>query len=409
MKKPRIALFACSYSEVDGVANTVRQFERYAVNNSYPMLLIHGGFGGRNSMTGSVRRIEFRRRFPKFSVDKKHDFDLLFWRYYAAGKAAVLEFRPDIIHITGPSDVGMLGALLAHRLSIPLAASWHTNLHEYAERRAISLLPVLPHETGKRVGEIIRSLSMRLLARFYHIPQMLFAPNYELMELLQRMTGKGCQLMSRGVDVNLFSPSCRTRQSGPFTIGYVGRITVEKNVGMLIDLEKELLQAGAKDFRFLIVGQGALEGTLKENMTHADFAGVLHGDKLAKAYANMDAFVFPSHTDTFGNVVLEALASGVPAITTESGGPKFIVRHQETGFLTAQDADFCRFVLDLMRHPEKRQIMGSAARNYALGQSWDAVFDRLYQVYNRMLSTDRAMFRNYPTARPGYSAAGAST
>jgi glycosyltransferase involved in cell wall biosynthesis len=320
-----------------------------------------------------------------------------------------MEFRPDIIHITGPSDIGMLGALLAHRLEIPLAASWHTNLHEYAEQRAMPLLRALPTESGRRIGEHIRKLSLRLLARFYLIPRLLFAPNYELMELLQRMTGKPCHLMSRGVNVDLFSPARRTRRGGPFTIGYVGRITAEKSVERLIDLEKELLAAGAKDFHFLIVGQGALEGLLKARMAHADFAGVLHGESLAEAYANMDAFAFPSHTDTFGNVVLEALASGVPVITTESGGPKFIVRHEETGFLAGRSQDFCRFIMELMQHPEKQSTMRANARQYALGQTWDIVFDRLFQAYIRMLSSDYATTRNFPTIKPGYSTAGAST
>jgi glycosyltransferase involved in cell wall biosynthesis len=408
MNEPRIALFACSYEEVDGVANTVRQFERYASSREYPLLLIHGGCCDQDMQSGTVRRLQFRRKFPKFAVEKKHDFDLLFWRYYAKAEAAIRDFQPDLIHITGPSDAGLMGALLAHRLRIPLAASWHTNLHEYAEKRAMPLLRVLPCRYRILAGEKIRNLCLKILARFYHIPRMLFAPNYELVELLQRITGKRCRLMSRGVDAELFSPARRTRQHGPFTIGYVGRITVEKNVDMLVDLEQELLRAGRTDFRFLIVGQGALEPCLKEKMVQADFAGVLHGKSLAEAYANMDVFVFPSLTDTFGNVVLEALASGVPAITTESGGPKFIVRHEETGFIARNDGDFFRFISDLLRHPENRQTMSRAARTYALGQTWDAIFDDLFQTYDRMLSMGGRAPNNYPNIRPRYSAAGAS-
>ena len=101
---------------------------------------------------------------------------------------------------------------------------------------------------------------------------------------------------------------------------------------------------------------------------------------MAQAYANMDVLVFPSHTDTFGNVVLEALASGVPAVVTPDGGPKFIVRDGETGFVT-EDDHFARTVAELVRDRARLEAMRLKAREYALGCSWDAVFDRVYAGY----------------------------
>jgi phosphatidylinositol alpha 1,6-mannosyltransferase len=408
MKPIRTALFACAYSEVDGVATTVHNFERYARDRNLPLLVIHGSDHNRDSCNGTVRRVEFRRKFPKFAVDKKHDFDLLFWRYYEKAKAVLGEFQPDLIHVTGPSDVGMLGALLAHRLSIPLAASWHTNLHEYAEQRAMPILRFLPNNLKKALGRNIRKLSLKALARYYHIPRLLFAPNPELMELLQKLTRKKFCLMSRGVDVGLFSPDRRLRRAGLFTIGYVGRITAEKNIEMLVHLEQDLLKANMSHFRFLIVGQGSSVSWLRENLRHADFAGVLHGERLAETYANMDAFVFPSRTDTFGNVVLEALASGVPAIVTNDGGPKFIVRHGITGFVANHRRHFALSVIELMNHPEKHRFMRLAARDYALKQSWDAVFDNLYQKYDLMLASVSAKSSRSLTVQPDLSTAGAA-
>jgi len=356
---------------------------------------------------GTARRLEFRRRFPRFALDTRHYFDLLFWRYLDKATAALNEFNPDLVHITGPSDVGMLGALLAYRLKLPLAASWHTNLHEYAERRAKPLLRLLPVKLREISGTRIRKLSLTALARFYHIPRMLFAPNAELIDWLRGLTGKECHLMSRGVDVDLFSPKRRSRGIGPFTIGYVGRITVEKNVELLVDLEKELLCAGIAGFRFLIVGQGASAPRLKKQLMHADFTGVLHGERLAEAYANMDVFVFPSRTDTFGNVVLEAMASGVPAIVSDEGGPKNIVQPGRTGFVATARRDFPRYVFDLMNDSEKLRSMSKAARIYALGQSWDAVFDSVYQKYSQMLASCQAASENLPTGRPDFFPAGA--
>jgi glycosyltransferase involved in cell wall biosynthesis len=110
----------------------------------------------------------------------------------------------------------------------------------------------------------------------------------------------------------------------------------------------------------------------------------LHGEALAEAYANMDLFVFPSHTDTFGNVVLEALASGVPAIVTPDGGPATIVRDGETGRI-ACDEEFAAAVAGVLAGAEKHTRMRIAARNYALTASWDSVFEGVYAAYETML------------------------
>ncbi len=158
--------------------------------------------------------------------------------------------------------------------------------------------------------------------------------------MIEKGAGKACYPMHRGVDTDLFNPRRRDRGDDTFVIGYVGRLTVEKNIRELVELERRLIQEGLSNFRFLIVGQGAEESWLRANMKKADFTGVLRGEELARAYANMDIFAFPSRTDTYGNVVLEALASGVPAVVTDSGGPRFIVRDGETGFVARDPQEF---------------------------------------------------------------------
>jgi glycosyltransferase involved in cell wall biosynthesis len=151
-------------------------------------------------------------------------------------------------------------------------------------------------------------------------------------------------------------------------------------VALLAQVQRELEALGHKSFRFLIVGHGGEEGWLRERLPRAEFAGVLKGDALAEAYANMDLFVFPSHTDTFGNVVLEALASGVPAVVTPDGGPKTIVRDGVTGRIV-EDAEFAGAVAGVLGDPAKHAAMRESARGYALTMSWDAVFDGVYAAY----------------------------
>jgi glycosyltransferase involved in cell wall biosynthesis len=132
------------------------------------------------------------------------------------------------------------------------------------------------------------------------------------------------------------------------------------------------------------VGHGAEESWLRERLPRAEFTGVLRGEELSAAYANMDLFVFPSHTDTFGNVVLEALASGVPAIVTPDGGPPTIVRDGETGRIVP-DAEFAAAVAGVLADPQKHAAMRLAARAFALTMSWDSVFEGVYAAYQTIL------------------------
>ena len=171
-----------------------------------------------------------------------------------------------------------------------------------------------------------------------------------------------------------------------FVLGFVGRLSVEKNVALLKRVGEQLDAAGLANYRFLIIGHGAEEAWLRENLAKADLPGVLRGEELSRAYANMDLFVFPSHTDTFGNVVLEALASGVPAIVTPDGGPRHIIRDGETGVI-AEDGKFASAVASVLRDPERHAKMRQAARQYALSASWDAVFDGIYAAYESVLVT----------------------
>ena len=336
-------------------------------------------------MDGTVTRITCRRSHFGFRLDKKHRFDLAFWRHYRRVREAVREFRPDMIHITGPSDAGQLGALVAGRLGIPLAASWHTNLHEYAEQRAASMLDTLPFGLREKSRRAVRESTLAVVLRFYGMAKLLFAPNPELMNLLENGTGKPTHPMRRGVDTVLFTPQHRDRMDDAFVIGFVGRLTVEKNIRFLAEIESMLHGSGIPNVRFLIVGQGAEEGWLRANMRTAKLPGVLRGEALARAYANMDAFVFPSRTDTFGNVVLEALASGVPAIVTDSGGPQFLVSHGETGFIARSSGDFVSCVRRLVDDPQCLREMREAARKAALGASWDRIFVGLYANYEEAL------------------------
>lgn len=381
----RVALFPCTYREIDGVANTSKQFAEFARQRGIPFLLVHAGPTDEVVVDGSLTRVQLRRGSIKFPLDGHHEFDLLFLRHYQKVLQVMKDFRANVVQITGPSDVGILGALLAHNMHVTLAASWQTNIHQFAGRRVLSLFSAWPKKISRSLAAAVESGSFRAAARFYKIPKLLFTPNRELVELLGRATGKPCYLMGHSVNTEMFDPAFRDRaDGGAFQIGYVGRLTPEKNVRALAQLEKDLVASGNKNFRIVLIGQGAEENWLRENMRHAEFKGWLTGTALSCAYANMDAFAFPSETDTFGLAVLEALASGVPAVVTSSGGPASTVEHGKSGYVTKSFEEFAPLLTNLMTHADVHEAMRANARNRALNiGSWEQIFSEMYQTYER--------------------------
>jgi len=388
MRVPRVAYFPDSFHEINGVAHTSRNFAAFAERRNLPFLCVcAGGRVQAVEQVGALRTLELGRSWMSVGIEKDLAFDLLFWRYAGLILRELESFHPDVIHITGPSELGIFGAYFAWKLGIPLVASWHTNVHEYAARRMNWLTRWMSKRHAAAVEGAVEAGSLGTAARFYRLAKVLFAPNEELCGMLEKATGRPCHLMQRGVDTALFAPSRRTRREddGGIVLGYVGRLSIEKNVALLIQVERELDAMGLDGVRFLIVGHGSEEASLRAALGRADFVGVLRGEELARAYANMDVLVFPSHTDTFGNVVLEALSSGVPAVVTGNGGPKFIVRDGETGFVVGGE-DFPAAIARLVRDRVMLQAMRENAREYALGCTWDAVFERVYAGYLEALS-----------------------
>ena len=381
MRPPRVAYFPDSFHEVNGVAHTSRNFASYAQRHGLPFLCVRAGVRRTAfEQAGELRTLELARSTASVGMEKDLAFDPLFWRHADRIEAELRRFKPDVIHLTGPSELGMFAAYFAHTMRIPLAASWHTNVHQYAAKRLTWLSRMLPGTMGAGAGAMVEESALGVAMRFYSMAKVLYAPNRELCDLLERRTGRPCRLMQRGVDTELFVPRATARNTDDaFVLGFVGRLSIEKNVGLLPLVQRELAAAG-QTVKFLIVGHGAEEQDLRRMLPGAEFAGVLCGTALAEAYARMDLLVFPSHTDTFGNVVLEALASGVPAVVTTHGGPRYIVRDGETGAI-AEDKDFAAAIAGILRNPGKLETMREAAREQALGYSWDAVFDRVYEGY----------------------------
>lgn len=379
---PRIAFLPDTFHEVNGVAHTARHLEAFARRRQIPFLSVHAGPTTESTRDGNVTVLQLARGAAKFELDANLDYDPFLCRHAKRVREAMRSFKPDLIHLTGPGDMGALGCYLSLTLGIPLVISWHTSLHEYAARRMERLTGFLGNGTSHVLGSMAEGFSLQVLRFFYGCAVMVMAPNQELLEMTRKLTHKPTFLMQRGVEGDLFDPAKRSRSGGPFRIGYVGRLTPEKNVRFLAELGNGLVAHGLTAFEIVIVGEGSEDGWLRENVPNVILTGVLRGEALAREYADMDIFAFPSTTDTFGNVILEALASGLPCVVTNGGGPKFLISDGVTGHVAKNEHDFVEFAALMAGSPDLRGRMGKAAREYALRQSWDSVFERVYEAYS---------------------------
>ena len=181
----RVAFMPDSFHEVNGVAHTARSFTSYAERQGLPFLCIRAALpevrGGPVRCTqGSVTTLDLPRSRASIRMEKDLTFDPLFLRHARTIERALRAFKPDVIHITGPSELGIFGAYFAWQLGIPLAASWHTNVHEYAARRASWLTRSVPAAAGW-----IQAGALLLTSRFYRLARVLYAPNEELCDMLR--------------------------------------------------------------------------------------------------------------------------------------------------------------------------------------------------------------------------------
>ncbi len=396
----RVALFTDSYTETNGVATVSRKLAEFAREQQSPFLAVFGGQHTRESVDGSLRTMEIKRSFAAFRADHDLYCDPLLSRHRNRVLSLLRDFEPDLIHITGPGDVSILGFWIAHSLRVPLVASWHTNLHEYLGRRIEKALARSPRWLRRSIAARAETLSLGALLRFYRLPRFLLAPSQPMADMIERRTGRPCFLIGHGVDLETYAPATRRARKEPFCIGYVGRLTPEKNVRALIELERNLTAAGAENFRFLLVGEGSERAWLKNHLRSADLTGPLRGPALVEAFRSMDAFVFPSETDTFGLVVLEAMACGVPAVVKPIAAAALGLGNGNGGLVAD---DFAAGLLRLMREPDLRAELSAAARRFTSGYGWTSIFRALYQTYEQGLSAGQTR-RAEAEERGGYFA-----
>jgi glycosyltransferase involved in cell wall biosynthesis/predicted metal-dependent phosphoesterase TrpH len=295
---------------------------------------------------------------------------------------ALAEGRYDLIHLVSPGPSGIGAWLLARVLELPVLGSYHTELGAYAGLRS-----------GQAQLELLTNMA---LSRFYGACEVVLSPSpatdRRLIELGIRSDRIG--RWDRGVDIERFDPSLRTPgllPEGRLNVLHAGRLTKEKGVDLLADA---FLAARRRDPRLQLVlaGGGPEEDALRARLgDHATFLGWRAGEDLARAYASADAFLFASRTDTFGQVILEAQASGLPVVAVDEGGPASLIAHGETGLLAPPEAGaLADAVLAVVGGP----LLSERLRRGALGavrqRTWGAALERLADGYRRTLRSVEA-------------------
>lgn len=284
-------------------------------------------------------------------------------------------FGPSLIHVSAP-DLGGLGALnYARKKNIPAVASFHTRFDTY------------PRYYGMGWAE---GLLTRYMKYFYGRCVHVYPPSQSMAdELLREGIGKEMRLWTRGVESNLFAPEKRDlswRRSIGVTddevaVLFVGRLVLEKGIDHFCSALKRAREK-TPALRALVVGGGPELDYFRKRAPEGVFLGHQGGDDLARAYASGDIFFNPSVTETFGQVTLEAMASGVPALCANAAGSLSLVDDGVTGFIEKPDVNaFAGRLVELARSADLRLRMGAAGREKALSFSWDAVLNDLIENY----------------------------
>lgn len=302
------------------------------------------------------------------------------------------EKRPDIVHVVTEGPLGWSAVAAARKLQLPVTSSFHTNFHSYSQHYGMGLLKT-PIET--------------YLRKLHNRTQATMVPTRAMVHDLQNRGYRNVALLSRGVETGLFNPARRSqalRDSwgvGPddLVLMLVGRLAREKNVGLAVSAFRAV-QARVPGAKLVLVGDGPLRKQLEESCPDAIFAGVRKHHDLAAHYASADIFVFPSLTETFGNVVVEALASGLAVVAYAHAAALELVVSGRNGVLAAPGDEFAftDACTALASDPLRRSVVRAAAAPSVAHLDWEAIHDSFVATLSGVLERHGHAFTELPGA-----------
>lgn len=388
----RVAILAESFlPKVDGVVKTTYLTTRYLQETGREVLIFAPDIAV--DYVGESRVIPL----PSISLPQAPETRMALPNPIVARH--IKDFAPDLIHLFSPAAMAVNGMAVGRHLNLPVIANYQTDLPGYTEQYGFPLLS----------GPVNRWL--RYIHNGCHLT---LAPTQTIIEQLRAVGYRRVRRWGRGVDTERFNPLQRRaamrqrllngRASDSLLCLFVGRLAQEKRIDLLLQVAET---AGVS---LTIVGDGALRGALEAQFAHTDtaFTGYLIGDELAQAYASADIFVFPGEHETFGQVIQEAMASGLPAVVVDAGGAPEVIIDGLSG-ITVQPtpAAFAEASARLRDLPEVRQAMSANARALAEQRPWAALMAQLEGYYAEAFSMNQRFkrlfgFTNYhrPLAIP---------
>ncbi|MEH7235707.1 glycosyltransferase family 4 protein [Bacillus sp. JJ1562] len=370
----KIAIFTDTYyPEVNGVARTLKRFTDYLEEQGNDVKVFAPTSDSNEYVSDHIHR------FKSLSFFLYPECRLAFPNMFQI-RAELEKFSPDIIHVATPFNIGFWGSYYAKKLNIPLVGSYHTDFDYYLQFYDLQFL----------------SNPLWKYMKWFHRPfQKLYVPTLVTKNQLEEKGFANIEIWTHGVDCELFNPFYnkavvreKHQVSKKFTLTYVGRLAPEKNVDLLIEIAKSLPTEWSEQIQWLIVGDGPSRTKMEEDApSNITFTGFLKGTELAEVYAASDLFVFPSASETFGNVMLESMASGTPVIGVNAGGVKNVVQEGITGYLCepGNSMEITNTILHLLENDGVRNRMGMEGRKYALTQKWDVIFENLLYSYSTVL------------------------
>jgi phosphatidylinositol alpha 1,6-mannosyltransferase len=365
----RVAIVTESFlPQVNGVTNSVLRVVEHLHDRGHQALIIAPGVGPERYLHARVLRVR--------AVDLPVITSLPVGVPTPRVHTALAEFEPDVVHLASPFVLGAGGLWAARRLGVPTVAVYQTDVAGFAAAYGLA--------RGARAA-------WRWIRRLHTGADRTLAPSSAAVRALVEHGVPRVYRWGRGVDTRLFDPArvdhqlrARLAPNGELLVGYVGRLAPEKRVRRLAAL------TGTPGVRVVVVGDGPDEAELRERLPGAAFLGFRSGTELAAAYASLDVFVHTGPHETFCQALQEALASGVPVLAPDAGGPRDLVDHGRTGFLLpAHDDDRFAAALRstveyLMGDAALRQRMAVAARSAVLGRTWPAVCEELVGHYHQV-------------------------
>ena len=391
----RIALFAGAYNHIrDGVSLTLNRLVRYLESRGADTLV----FAPTSKEPPPIKHAGRLVVIPSLPFPGRSDYRITLGLPRKA--SALLErFNPDLVHIASPDYLGLKALQWANTRAIPAVTSFHTHFGAY-------LKYFTAYNWWYRM-DLLEDTLWRYGRWFYPQCQHIYVPSRSMAdELRSKGISNGIRLWPRGVDPDHFNPSWRSFnwrqgqgiQDSEVVVTYVGRLVWEKGLTVFANVISEL-ESRNIPHRSMMVGDGPAHKRLAEQLPNTIFTGRLVGEDLSKAYASSDVFLFPSDTETFGNVTLEAMASGLPTVCANASGSDALVRDTLTGFLaTPGDAeDFTYKILQLINNPQLITGMGQRARQRALKFDWNHVMAQMSwnyeEIWNRPVRRDGAVRR----------------